>query len=224
MSLRIHVEWDTSGGAGTGTAKLFKMTEADTTKTQVTLPSSTTGTNTLPVFEEFNNRLYVAGTFSEIIVFNEYEEAKKAGIEAPSKPATIAASGAGTLTGQMVPYITFADIADDGTVLAESNPTVGDAVDFTAAGDRAWTDIPSTAPARVTHVRGYVRISGQLPRLVFTRTIGTTSVTEGMTTAYLAQQPALPNDGSDVLFNRLPPPYCKYIFRAKRRMFYAKGS
>ena len=219
MSIRLNVEWNTGGGASE--AKVYKMYEGDTTKTAVTLPSEVIGSNTLPVFATFNDRLYIAGTFSNILRFDEYEDLKTAGIEAPGTGASITASGSGTLTGTMIPYITFADIADNGDVLAESNPAIGDAVDFSSAASRVWADIPSSGPERATHVRGYVSALGGLPRLAWTRIIGTTAVTEGMTTAFLAQQPALPNDGESVVLNRLPPPNCKYIFRAKRRMFYA---
>lgn len=219
MALRLHVEWDTS--ASDGAAKLYNMGENGTNKLAVTLPTDTKGTDTLPVFALDNDRMYIAGTFSEIIVYNEYGEAEKAGMEAPGEAAVITASGSGTLTGVMVPYITFAHIADDGTVLAESNPAIGEAVSFSGAASRAWADIPASGPERATHVRGYVSVAGALPRLSFTRAIGTTSVTDSMTTAYLAQQPALPNDGGSVVLNRLPPPYCKYIYKAKRRMFYA---
>ena len=221
MALRLSVEWDTSGGAGAGQLDLFKMTEGDTTKTAVTLPDLITGSDTPPVFQMFNNRMYIAGAFSDILVFTEYEDAKKAGLTAPGTPPSVASSGSGSLVGPMRPFITFVDISDDGVDLVESNPVGGAQVTFSGGASRVWSDIPATGPDRATHVRGYISAFGGIPRRVFTRVIGTTSVTESMSTAFLAQQPALPNDGSRVLYNRLPPPYCKYIFRAKRRMFYA---
>jgi len=220
MTIRIWTEYDTS--TSPAVLKLYEMGEAGVNKVQQTLPSATKGTNIRPAYALMNNRRYLAGAFSNHLVRTEYGEWKRSGLEAPGESPTITASGTGDLTGEFTPYTSYADIADDGTVLVESNLVKGDPVDFAGAGSRVWGSIPSSGPERATHVRGWVAFQGALPKLAWTRKIGTTAVTESMSTAFLARQPLPPNDGrGSVVFNNNPPPYTQFCAVYHRRMFYA---
>jgi hypothetical protein len=120
--------------------KLYKMYEASTAKIEVTLPTDVIGTDKRTVTTHMNNREYLAGSFSEHLVFDEFENLKVSGILPPPVAPSIATSGSGTLTGVMIPYITAIDRSDTNEVkFVESNPVQGASVEFASHGSRVWT-------------------------------------------------------------------------------------
>lgn len=222
MPTRIAIEYE----ADAETLRIYKLRPGDVSKTAITLPSGVTGLDLLPAFATQNGRLYICGTPSENLVFTENEELLRSGIEAPLTTPTLASSGSGTLTGQMIGYLTYVHKDDRGRVLVESNPTgPSNVLDASSIGSRVWSTLPSTDQQdledRATHIRGYLSIAGFLPRLAWEREVGTTTVTESMSAARLAQQVALPNDGVSVVLNRKRPPKAGVCAVYHRRMFYA---
>lgn len=136
------------------------------------------------------------------------------GLPGPTAAPTLATTGSGVVSGTNVGYYTA--VHKDGTqTIQESNPSPPTSPISFSAQQRQWT-LPAThvPSSRATHFRLYVSIGGSIPYFVQDVTIGTTSVTENVSTTTLATpgRGNLPVDADGNVDDdaRGVPPYCQY--------------
>lgn len=209
----IFHEYNESSGAGA----LYYHLPGDTSFTAMTLPTTVSGMKRRAAMEQFDGRMYIVGAFSSGLVVTEDREVHDLGIQAPNLKPTVTATG-----GQSgFAYINFAHKIGDAVVHQSDLSAASDEGDMSGV-ERVWGNLPSAAmEERVTHIRGWLSLFGGLPRLTWEREIGTTAVTESMSDTTLALQEAFPNNGADPVLDNGVPPYCRYLKRYHKRMFYA---
>jgi hypothetical protein len=102
----------------------------------------------------------------------------------------------------------------------EGNLSAGSAtIAFTGTQQRAWTNIPTAADPRVTHVVLWVSIDGALPREVIELALGTTSYTENTADAALGDTPPV-NSSGELTNSRGVPPYTRFCLIYNSRAWY----
>lgn len=178
------------------------------TSKEITLPAGVAVSNIRPSVVTFRNRTYIVGTYTPGIVITEDLTAHKMGINPPEKIPSISV-GAGAIVN--IGYLTAVH-KENGAVVHESNPG-GATTSVTGDVTRSWTGIPSTfQDARVTHVRGYVKIDSGSKRFAWERTVGVTTVSESVATLSL---------GAVLVETRGVPPKAKFIAMYHERLWYA---
>jgi hypothetical protein len=212
-----NAAWST-GYTGYLYRRVINRTDNSWLLASVDIPAAVSTLPVAPSFATHRRRIYIAGMFSNLLVFAEDEKAYKAGIEAPTSAPTVVA-GTGTVVDACLCYISFVQKIEALDV-AESNLSPATILDLDGEG-RTWTLPTSTLDPHVTHIRGYVSANGDLPRRAFEVTVGTPEFTEDVQTSTLALHPAYYNNGSDEVDDNGVPPYGKYIKIFNKRLFLA---
>jgi hypothetical protein len=150
----------------------------------LTLPTGTSILGTPGSSVNYGDSLYAVGIASDNIMVDTHLRAGLLGIPRPTWVPTIA-TGAGTgVTADTVQM--FVSAYDELTGLESGLSGASNTLSAVANKNFTTTGIPSTAPdARVTHWRIWRSVNGGSPRLVTTRRVGTTSLTEGVGTLVL---------------------------------------
>lgn len=182
--------------------------------------------NVRPVMTKYKLNTYIIGQFARGLVFNENNQLTVIGIIAPNTPPVVTGgASSGGDTGIVIGYITFVHKIGS-KVMQESNPSEGsDSVEITGNG-RIWTNIQATAPdSRVTHVRGYVSLDGDIPSMAWERPIGVTTVTENVPNAerflLLPSNSGLDGEQDLDVNARGVPPYTQFCEVYHDSMYYA---
>lgn len=173
-----------------------------------------------PVFENFRGDIYLAGSFSRVLVRHMTDRSwVLAGIKPPQDAVSVApGTGGGGSSGDCLAYITFLH-KEGNRVICESNPSNIVDVGTLSGEGRDWSNIQATfAEARVTHVRGYVSMNGAAYRMAWEAPYGVTAVSENVRTSRLSLQG--PNDFN----NDIPPLGIRYIHPWAQRMWYANNA
>jgi hypothetical protein len=176
---------------------------------------------------QFRKRTYIVGNFARMQVYTEYGQLVAGGILAPpSAPTLSAGTGSSGSLGLAIGYITFLHKQGQ-QVMQESNPSAPSETFELQGNGRTWSDIPTTATdSRVTHVRGYVSVDGALPKMVWERQLGVSSVTENVLTSALGDltlplQVGLDGESDVDVFARGVLPYCKFGAMYHNSAYYA---
>lgn len=173
-----------------------------------------------PCMVWFRGDLYIIGYYTRPVVQQRETNGRwyPAGIRRPMYPLAVApGGGTGGSSGSCLAFITFLHKVGS-KVLAESNPSnVVNVGELTGQG-RAWTNIDSsTAESRVTHVRGYVSMNGDLFRAAWESPYGITALEENVRTLQLTF--AGPNEWQ---YGIPPETYFGHVFAG--RMWYAHSA
>lgn len=207
-----------SGYTGYVYRRLLDRTDNSWVLASVDIPTVASALPVPPSFATHDRRIYIAGMFSDLLIFAEDEKLYKAGIEAPQTAPTVVA-GTGTVADTCLCYISF--VQKIGALdVAESNLSPATTLTLATQG-RSWTLPTTTLDPHVTHIRGWVSANGDLPRRAFEVTVGTGAFTEDVQTSTLALHPAYYNNGADPVDDNGVPPYCKYAVVFNKRLFLA---
>lgn len=205
MANHIFTTWVSST-----VGRLYIHVPGASSATNKTLPTGVTSDLTRPCFTPYYDRTIINGQFDPGIVVDTSDNLFKLGITAPST-APVLTNGTGTVTGICSGYYTFQQVVS-GVVWCESGPSpVSNEITLAAEG-RNWTNIPTTADSRVTHVALYVSVSGADYRYATRVSLGTATLSNE-TTATLAL--------GSVLVNAAAPPYTTFAENYHARVFYA---
>ena len=151
---------------------------------QQTNPISVGGNSVRPSRVIYKNRWYCAGFFSTPVVVTEGSQWCIAGVPAPSQIPTVASGGSsgGSTDELFIGYLTFVHKFND-IVVQMGNASSGSAT-FTLDGSgRTWGNLPTTClNPRVTHIRGYGSVDGDIPKFIWERQLGVSTVTENLPT------------------------------------------
>jgi hypothetical protein len=216
MYLYVTTEATTGGYTG----RVYTQ-GSGTSTTQVTIPTGISGANSRPCMVPYRGNVYVVGGFSRPLVYTRFGTLHEAGIPAPNTAPTLAASGTG-ITASVIGYLTYVHKIGD-VVMQESNLSAASQTLSLTNQGIAWSALPTTCPnARVTHIRGYRSVDGATPRLAWERTLGTTSVTDTMSTTVLANRTSAPvfEDGTVDVGARGVPPAASFAVMWHDRMWY----
>jgi len=177
-------------------------------------------TGNRPCFVWFRGDLHVIGYYTRPVVrfMADAGQWRLSGIKSPQEKLSVAPGAlAGGSAGECLAAITFLHKSGQ-KVLAESNfSNVVDVGALTGEG-RSWSNIDkNTAEDRVTHVRGYVSMNGNLFRMAWEAPFGISTITENTRTAALTF--AGPND-----FDHGITPATRFGHSFAGRMWYARSS
>lgn len=136
----------------------------------------------------YNGAVHVGGPYNKNLVY--YMAAgrlRRQGIEAPVNVPTLMTGGGSGLTGSMVGYYCYAELDDDGNILARSSLSPASPALACTDDNITWTLPASASDSRVTHVILFREVDGDgLPKQVGDpHPIGTTAVTEAVETSEL---------------------------------------
>jgi len=213
----------TSYDAASGNGRVFVRPLTATSPTTLLTQQSL---NVRPVILKYRKRTYTIGQFSRGLVFTENAQLVTLGILAPNTTPTLTPGAfAGGDEGIQIGYLTFIQKIS-GKVLHESNPSAQSASIELNGNGRTWGNIPATSPdERVTHVRGYVSLDGDIPSLAWERPLGVTTVTENSLNAErfitLPTYQGLDGEVSLDINARGVHPYCQFAEVYHDSMYYA---
>jgi hypothetical protein len=186
----------------------------------MTLPSTVFAIGRRPDMATFGGFGYLVGTWSGPLTIDPVlMKVSPSGVPRPTVAPVLATSGTG-ITGTCLGYFTFVKYLAGGREVESDLGPESNSLVLSNQG-RSWSGMPINAPnASVTHIRGYVSVNGALPRRVWEREIGVTTVTENIAT--LALGIPAPNNGRSVIENkRGVPPYSRFIEIYHERAWYA---
>jgi hypothetical protein len=207
--------------------QLLTNVPGSSTFTLVTTPSGVTNSVPRPCFGKYRRTTIINGRFNPGVAWrDDVSGLFSLGISKPAAAPTIAVSGTG-LTGEAIGYITFAH-KSGATFIHEGNLSAASNTLSLSNQGVQWT-LPGSAPdARVTHVRGYRSMDGDVPKLVFEQPIATVTFTENVSEdVRQASTPApvklSPTDNETLVDAdaRGIPPYCLFNIGYHDRMWYA---
>ena len=185
-------------------------------------------TDVRPSFALLGNACIIAGKFSRpVVYYDDIDKFYAAGLTAPTGTPAAASGGGGNVTGECIYYYTF--VHEESGKRAESNPSPASNTFSASANDVDLSNIDATAPdSRVNKVYIYCSRDGAIPRKVGSVNLGTTTFTDNMTAAALAEQVALPvkldSDGATILDidARGIPPYTEIVKEYHNRAWYGR--
>jgi hypothetical protein len=161
------------------------------------LPVGTQGADIRPSWATYNlggrSRKYGVGAWTNPILVDENLRVLRQGIPAPAIVPTVVASAGPGPTGACVGYLRFRD-----KLGIRIGPLSAPSTLFNLSNQgRTWTLIPTTCvDPSVSHVEGLVSMDGALPRVVWQRELGVTTVVEALATGLLGE--AAPDDFTDM--------------------------
>jgi hypothetical protein len=193
------------------------------------LPDGVTLESPRPCFAKYGRTTIVNGRFRPGLVWrDDLGGLFKLGISKPDATVTpvIAPSGTG-LTGETFGYISFVQM--DGTTLVHEGALSAASNTLSLVNQGVEWTLPGSAPdTRVTHVRGYRSMDGDVAKLVFTEPIATTTFTENVSEDVRQTSTPVPVVLSPVDNETLVdadargiPPYCLFCITYHDRMWYA---
>jgi hypothetical protein len=141
------------------------------------------------------------------------------GITAPANAPTLATAGGGTIpAGNHIGYFSYVH-KDNGVDIHESDLSPGsNTLTLSGTQQRTWTWDQSDAESRVTHVRFYVSVDGEVPLFVEDRAIASGSPMTEDISSY-GDPPPVDADGN--LTNaRGVPPYARMVEKYNDRAWY----
>lgn len=174
-------------GASFGTTgKVFWAPENFTASTdfkEIALPDDVSAVDLRESFATYDGQLLIVGGHTSNLVVTADWKCWRQGIVPPAVVPTVAASGTG-LTADVICYLAWYDEAtDERSALSAASGTI-----TLANQGVAWTALPTDPQNdRVTHLEGWRSVDGSLPRLVWQRQVGVTSVTESTAVGDLGQ-------------------------------------
>ena len=205
----------------------IRKTDA-TSATQQALPPGVSAVDRYPQILKYRKRTYIIGTFTRLLVRDEFGNLRAGGIKSPVTVPTLADGGlAASSTGNMIGYQTFL-VKHGGKVFQQSNPGPASATLAAAGTGRAWGNLDTTPQdSHVTHMRGWVSVDGSVPALAWERPLPatTTTVSENVATGALSEtlpvKVSLAGSVDVDPFARGVPPYCQYAEEYHNAFFYA---
>jgi hypothetical protein len=204
----------------------------EVTPVQLAVPSGLAPQSIRPSALAIQSRVYEVGLHAPGTVVCEDLNIYPLGVQAPTAIPTLATSGAagsGVVLLPNIVYFTFLHKIGD-AIIAESNlgppsPTV----DFgtTAGFSRTTGNIPQLAfDSRVNFIRMYASVSGDIPKMVWERPIGSGASVTDAVPANARGDPAptsLDSTGNPIVdqYGRGVPPNSLYVELYHNRLFYA---
>jgi hypothetical protein len=145
---------------------------------EVLLPSDMVGLDQPVSWASYQGLAYAVGGWTDNAVFTGDFKPWSLGIEPPTVVPTVALGAGPGITAEVICYLRFLDI-DTG----ERSPLSAPSATLSAVNQSIdWTNLVAvTSPnPRVTHVEGWRSVDGSLPRFVWSREIGVTSVNDAV--------------------------------------------
>lgn len=177
------------------------------------LPTNVVGLSRKPVFVTFKRRKLILGQFSRPLIVLEDRRVYEAGIRPPQTWPTLSPGSAADINGTVVGACTFRQRINNKIIHESDRSPESGAVALVNQG-RLWTNIPTDADDRVTHVVGYYSFEGDEFREAWERPIGITTVDE--TIGALARDDVIPD-----IHDLVIPPYTGYGHAWHARAWYA---
>lgn len=173
-----------------------------------------------PCFVNFRGDIYVAGSFSRVLVRHTTDRRMLPAGIAPMKGKLAVVNGAlagGSVATGVLAYVTLLHKEGD-RVLAESDRSNVVDVGASTGTGWVWSNLPPTSAVefRVTHIRGYRSMDGADYRKAWESPIGIPTYTENVLTQNLTVM------GAAAGKNGVPPKGCHFMTDFGGRMFYAR--
>lgn len=177
----------TKTGATFGIAgKIFWASEAFAAATdfkEIELPDDVEAVDLRESFASYDGELLIVGGHTSNLVVTADWKCWRQGISPPAVVPTVTASGTG-LTADVICYLSW---YDEETEERSALSAPSDTISLSNQG-LAWASLPTDPQnARVTHLEGWRSVDGSLPRLVWQRQVGVTSVTEAVAVGDLGE-------------------------------------
>ena len=209
-----HLIVDKNGG-------LYTRSPGGGTLSTAVLPSGLTYMTARPSFSTLRRGTAIVGKYNRGGLWRD-DKSKffRIGIAAPSTPPTIAAGGTG-LTAAVIGYQSFVH-KEGADIIHQSNLSLPSATLTLTNQGVNWSGLATTSPdARVTHLRLWRSVDGDLPKVVTDLALGTATYSESVAYDALGGYPPVYSDGSLNVNARGIPPYCLFSCRYHGRIFYA---
>lgn len=199
------------------TARLYIRGAGSTTVSQLTLPGGVSAVSRKPDILPYRRRTYYNGSFSRMLIRDEYAKLRPGGVRPPRTTPTITNGSFvdGTPDEIIVAYQTFV-VKQGGVKISESNPGAASNVLTSTGTGRAYFNLDNAPEdAHVTHSRIYLSVDGEVPFLALEIPLPhlTTAAENTATTALGEPLPVrIDPSGTTVLdrYARGVPPYTKF--------------
>ena len=180
------------GGAPSGEAGVLGQfwwfrPDADVTGefNEVPLPVNVVAVDSQVSWAGYQGNAYAVGGWTDNVVFTGDFKLWSLGIEAPTVVPSVALAAGPGITAEVICYLAFYDV-DTG----ERSPLSAASATLSAANQQiTWSNLASFLPTnqRITHLQGWRSVDGSLPRLVWTRELGVSTVTEAVAAGELGE-------------------------------------
>jgi hypothetical protein len=171
-----------------------------------------------PDFVTLNGATLIVGQFNVPLVHTVDRKLWKAGIEPGSTAPTIDPGSGTGITGSVQAKLTFAEIALDGRVIAESNPTDASFTISLVDQGVAYSELPTSHPnARVNYKRLYESRDGDAFLFVANVALADDTYSHNTPTNELSAT-------SEVSTRRAVPPYMNKITKTNGRVWGNDGT
>lgn len=209
-----------------GGATTYAKDPSGTTLTAKTTPTGVTAKDARPCFAKYRRKTVINGRYSNGVCWHDnLSTLTKLGITAPvATPSIAAGAGTGITATSIRVYQTFVH-ESGGIAIQESNPgPISNTLASLTNQDIAYSNLDTSAEARVTHSYLYRSDSGDsVFRFDKKVTVATGSTTSSIPTLSLSSSVVLPQTSSGAVdvYARGVPPYGCFCEVYHDRMWYA---
>ncbi len=195
----------------------------------LTLPTGVTLKAQRPIAAKYRRGTVINGRFSPGVIYrDDISSLNKLGISAPGVAPTVADSGAGTLVGIHIVYYSYVHKSGS-TLVHQGNLSPGSTATAVLVNRQLTVSaLPTAAPAtdpRVTHVRLWGSIDGDLPKFIVDLDFATLLGSGGTYVYNIARGTTTPPLNVDGTLNELArgiPPYCLATITWAGRVWYLR--